>query len=359
MVRIRPQSGAYLFLTTNQILHLKNTQSTWVDYKALKSQISILSVLQAFKIELPTQNGTQFYGACPIPAHSGDRDNKHAFSVNTEKGCYRCITHCGGGNVIDLYARLSNRDPSDKTVFREVAVEMQERFLNGSSTATPFPTPAPKPKKEVPKKPSENKPLTIRPLQLKHDIPFLLEEKKLPLELLEEFGIGFCNRGLFSGRVVVRLDNHKGELIGYAGRGMKEADITKRGRWMLPSGFSKSLQLFNQHRATPRVSDWDCVVVVEGFWSCLRWHMTGLPVVALMGSELSDEQLQRITEITDRVWLMLDNDKAGTKAQLKVLQKLASSVSVRLVNYPVDDEGNDRQQPEDFTPDELKELISV
>lgn len=146
---MRPQSGAYLFLTTNQILHLKTTQSTWVDYKALKSQISIIQVLQAFGIELPSQNGVQFYSPCHLPGHTGDRDNKHAFSVNSEKNCWRCITHCGSGNVIDLYAHLSNRDPSDKTVFREVAVEMQERFLNGSSTATPFPTPAPKPKKEV------------------------------------------------------------------------------------------------------------------------------------------------------------------------------------------------------------------
>lgn len=353
---MRPQSGAYLFLTTNQILHLKTTQSTWVDYKALKSQVSILSVLQAFNIELPTQNGTQFYGACPIPAHSGDRDNKHAFSVNTEKGCYRCITHCGGGNVIDLYARLSGRDPSDKAVFREVAVEMQERFLNGSSTATPFPAPAPKPKKEVPKKPSENKPLTIRPLQLKHDIPYLLEEKKLPLELLEEFQIGFCNRGLFSGRVVVRLDNHKGELIGYAGRGMKEADIAKRGRWMLPKGFSKSLQLFNDHRARQRDIEQYGLIVVEGFWSCLRWHMAGMPVVALMGSELSDEQLQRITEITDRVWLMLDQDSCGQKASEKLLPRLADRVHVRRVQYPDD---LNHLQPEDFTPDELLELIPV
>ena len=58
---------------------------------------------------------------------------------------------------------------------------------------------------------------------------------------------------------------------------------------------------------------------------------------------------------------MLDNDKAGTKAQQKFLHKLATSVSVRLINYPEkeNDEGNDRLQPEDFTPDELAELIPM
>ena len=335
---------------------MKTTKSTWVDFKALKSQISIIQVLEAFGVEIPSQDKEQFYSACVLPEHSGDRDNRHAFSVNTKKGCWRCITgaSCGSGNVIDLYARLSSRDPSDKTVFREVAVEMQERFLNGTSVSTPFPTSVSK--RETPKPLSENEPLTIRPLQLKHDIPYLLEEKKLPLDLLKECEIGFCNKGLFSGRVVVRLDNNKGELIGYAGRGLKEADIAKRGRWMLPSGFSKSLQLFNQHRAAPRVSDWDCLVVVEGFWSCLRWHMTGLPVVALMGSELSDQQLQGIVEMTDRVWLMLDNDNAGRKASEKILPRLADRIHVRRVQYPDD---VDHLQPEDFTPDELLELIPV
>ena len=256
--------------------------------------------------------------------------------------------------MIDLYARLSNRDPSDKAVFREVAVEMQERFLNGSAPTDPSTIPTSKRKKEVPQKPSENKPLTIRPLQVKSDIPYLLEEKKLPLELLEEFGIGFCNKGMFSGRVVVRLDNHKGELIGYAGRGMKESDIAKRGRWMLPKGFSKSLQLFNDHRARQRDIDQYGLIVAEGFWSCLRWHLAGMPVVGLMGSELSDEQLQRILEITDRVWLMLDNDDTGKKATEKILPRLADRVHVRRVQYPDD---VDHLQPEDFTPEELSSLI--
>ena len=55
------------------------------------------------------------------------------------------------------------------------------------------------------------------------------------------------------------------------------------------------------------------------------------------------------------------NDKAGTKAQQKVPHKLATSVPVRLINYPekVNDDGNDRLQSEDFTPDELAQLIPV
>ncbi len=81
-----------------------------------------------------TQNGSQYYGTCPLPGHAGDGDNPNAFSLNTEKNAWRCLTHCGSGNVIDLYAQLSNLNPKDKGVFRDCALEMQQRFLGGVET---------------------------------------------------------------------------------------------------------------------------------------------------------------------------------------------------------------------------------
>jgi len=332
------------------------TTSQWVDYKDLKSKVSALRILTDFGIELPRQNGDQHYGPCPLPCHAGDRDNPNAFSLNTEKNCWRCLTHCQGGNVIDLYCHLSQRDPTDKTVFREAALEMQTRYLGEELSHSPQPPRSSKRTKPKPA-PLENSPIKIE-LQVKKDIPYLLEEKRLPLSLLEEFGIGFCSNGMFSGRVVIPLHNQSGQRIGYAGRGMKQSDITKRGRWLLPKSFHKSIELFNQHRLPEQkiLSEQGDLVVVEGFWSCLRLHQANIPAVALMGSELSEAQLQRLMQLTNKIWLMLDNDEAGKKASEKILHRLADCIFVRRVVYPED---QDRLQPEDFTPEELQELIPV
>ena len=203
----------------------------------------------------------------------------------------------------------------------------------------------------------ENKPIGIE-LQVKKDIPYLLEEKKLPPSLLEDFGIGFCSKGMFSGRVVIPIHDKAGQRIGYAGRGMKESDITKRGRWLLPKSFHKSIELFNQHRLVELkiAIEQFGIVVVEGFWSCLRLHQASIPAVALMGSELSEAQLQRLLQLTDKVWLMLDNDETGRKASEKIIPRLADRVFVRRVIYPED---QDHLQPESFTPEELQELIPM
>lgn len=334
---------------------MKKKTSPWVDYKTLKQRVSIVDVLRHFRIDLPESQNSQVYLACPLPNHAGDGDNQHAFSVHLEKGCWRCLTHCGSGNVLELFALFSGGNPKDQGELREAALRMQEVFLNGDQTVPE----TPKRKEVKPEKPLEPNPQLAFSLQTKSDIPYLLEEKAIPLETLKEFSVGFCSKGMFSGRVTLPIHDRKGKLVAYAGRGLKEADIKKRGRWLFPKNFHKSLELFNQHRLDSQDVAERGLVIVEGFWSAIRWHMAEYPVVGLMGCELSDTQLEQIAYLTDRVWLMLDNDKAGTKAQQKILQKLAMSVSVRLVNYPVDDDDKDRHQPEDFTPDELTALIPV
>ena len=329
--------------------------SVWVDFKTLKSQVSIMEVLDYFRIKMPKGNGSQYYSHCIFPDHAGDRNNPNAFSVNAEKNCWRCMTHCGSGNALELFCKLKGLDPKDAKELREAAILMQDAFSVGGIRTQPpendseKPIPASKPVEAKP-----NPPLSFT-LQTKSDIPFLLETKQFPLELLRSFEIGYCAKGMFSGRVTVPIHNRQGQLVAYAGRGLKEADITKRGRWLLPKNFRKSQELFNQHRLDFNAVDDYGLVVVEGFWSALRWHQAGYPVVGLMGCELSDTQLKRITEITDRVWLMLDSDKAGTAAREKILCKLARHLFVRCINYP--DDSTDRSQPEDFTPDELTQLI--
>lgn len=343
---------------------MDKSKTPWVDYRTLKKQVSILDVARHFGIELATKDDVQFFGPCPIPDHGGDRSNTQAFSVNTSMNCWRCFSHCGSGNVIDLYCRMSGSDPQDRTAFRAAAVEMHRLFLvrtdSGSDTPPPTekrcnPSPEPKEKSTEADPPTTNPPIKIE-LKVKRDIPFLMEEKRIPDELLAEFGIGWCSKGMHSGRVVVPIHNRAGERIAYAGRGLTENDIQKRGRWLFPKDFRKSLELFNQHRAVEllRTHPELPLIVVEGFWSVLRFHEAGIPCVGLMGSEMSDPQLEAVVSLSPKIQLMLDDDEAGTQGTEKILSRLCLRTWARVTPYPPDDP---RSQPEDFTTDELRELI--
>lgn len=338
---------------------MKQKKSPWVDYKTLKQSVSIIDVLTHFKVEIPEHQNAQIYLPCCLPHHAGDRSS-NSLSVNKDKNIYRCVTHCGGGNVLELFCLLEGLDPTDKSELRKGALQMMEVFL-GESSMTPSERPQTVAERldiDLSKDLEPNEPLSFS-LQTKADVPFLVEEKKISMEILEEFQIGYCSKGMFSGRITVPIHDRKGDLIAYAGRGLKEADLKKRGRWMFPKNFHKSLELFNQHRLDKEDVMQRGLVVVEGFWSVLRWHEAGYPVVGLMGCQMSQAQLTRIAELTDQVWLMLDNDPAGTKARSKILEQLASHVFVRLIHYPEkeNDDDPDRLQPEDFTPDELNALI--
>src|SRR5437867_2162506 len=106
------------------------------------------------------------------------------------------------------------------------------------------------------------------------------------------------------GRVVIPIHNDHGEIVAYAGRAIDKTEP----KYRLPSGFKKSMMLYNLHRALT-VGE-KRVIVVEGFMDTLKVHQAGFPcVVALMGSWLSDVQAEFLVSHFDQVLVMLDGDE--------------------------------------------------
>ena len=91
-------------------------------------------------------------------------------------------------------------------------------------------------------------------------------------------------------RIVIPIHNSEGELVAYAGRSIDGSEP----RYKFPAGFHKSLELFNLHRVKGEVS----VVLVEGFFDCMKVTQAGFPCVALMGSTMSKAQEELLGEIS-------------------------------------------------------------
>jgi DNA primase len=103
-------------------------------------------------------------------------------------------------------------------------------------------------------------------------------------------------------------------------------------KYRFPPRFRKSLVLFNLHRAA---AHGESVVVVEGFFDCIRVHQAGLPcVVALMGCSLSVRQAELLQRHFREVILLLDGDKPGRNAGAMMAKRLVSKLSTRLVEAP-------------------------
>jgi DNA primase len=95
------------------------------------------------------------------------------------------------------------------------------------------------------------------------------------------------------------------------------------------------------------------VIVVEGYFDCLRVHRAGLPwVVALMGSSLSAEQENALREAFDRVVLLLDGDAAGRAASRAIAARLSRRSWVAEVQVP------DGAQPDQLSLAAIQQLLS-
>jgi DNA primase len=345
---------------------MQGTKSPWVDFKAIKSQISIAQIFQRYGILeslAKTGNGDRLSGACPI--HGGS--NKTHFRASISKNCWNCFGKCqSGGNVIDFVAKKENVSFRDAAILiqewfgvsKEVAVSCPEAVRNQPQISEVAPTPRIEPvaeesgTKEI-ETATENKPLkfSLKNLDPSHSY---LRERGLADETIATFGLGYCGKGLMQGYVAIPIHNGQGELVAYAGR-WPGTPPEGTAKYKLPNGFKKSLELFNLHRAllsqqaTP-------LVIVEGFFDCIKVHQAGYErVVALMGSSLSEAQERLIMEFAGcqgSVAILLDNDEAGRKAQPEIVHRLARHCFVKSLSAPA--EG---MQPEHLVPEDLRHLL--
>ena len=109
---------------------------------------------------------------------------------------------------------------------------------------------------------------------------------------------------------------------------------------------TKSAVLFNLHRV-----DADDVIIVEGFFDCLKLCQSGIQnVVALMGSSLSDAHLKLLARFK-KVILFLDGDEAGREATPKIVSQLVPSHFVRVIQLDGD------RQPDQLSSEEIRTLL--
>jgi DNA primase len=258
-----------------------------LDFKALRESASMAEVLARCRIvHLRPLGHEERVGACPL--HHGD--NPAAFRVNLRRGLWRCFTRCGGGNVLDLVARMEN-----------VSVyEAGLRLQAWQGTAQPHPETAARVPSRGPARELRFR-LTLAP----H--PYLTVERRLTPDTCGHFGVGFCSRGILRGCIAIPVHDHQSRLVAYVGRQLHPVPGTPKYR--VPAGFTKSDVLFNACRLPRGLHE---VIVVEGFFDVFALHQAGFPnVAALMGCTASEPQLRWLLDSGSRVAIMLDGDPAG------------------------------------------------
>jgi DNA primase len=330
-------------------------ENIWVDFKVVKAAVTMQMVLGHYNINWLGKKGDELRGRCPI--HKGEGQN--TFHASIVKNNFQCFSCKKKGNVLDLVAAM------EQCSVRDAAVKLAEWFSLATKSESermaelyqehvgPLPEHVRSAVQESRTAESggegttvENKPLTFQLKGVEPDHPYVAG-RGLDHKTAELFGVGFFpGKGSMSGRVVIPIHNERGELIAYAGRAIDGSEP----RYKLPAGFQKSLELFNLHRAV-QFKNRSVVIVVEGFFDCMRVHQTRYPCVALMGSSMSEQQELLLRRHFTGAVLLLDSDEAGRSATDACLLRLGRGWWIKAVMMP------DGIQPDMLESEEIQELL--
>jgi DNA primase len=333
----------------------------WVSFDEIKRVVTLQMAIERYGIPLRRVNANTLRGKCPLPAHGSEKSNE-SFTATLTKGVggawacqsHSCIKSRGrvGGNVLDFVAAM------EQCSVRDAAIKLQLWFLvpaagashelvgkepRAETSAGREPEPQRVPEKNNGVGESEsNKPLTFTLQNIDCDHPYL-RERGVTEEIARTFGVGFFpGKGSMQNRIVIPIHNREGELVAYAGRTIDGSEP----RYKFPAGFHKSLELYNLHRVRGEAS----VVLVEGFFDCMKVTQAGFPCVALMGSTMSKVQEELLRDF-GHVVVMLDGDEAGRAAAEGIVDRLQHVV------YKIDLIDLDGRQPDQLSTNEFHGLL--
>jgi len=142
----------------------------------------------------------------------------------------------------------------------------------------------------------------------------------------------------FQRRLMFPLTDARGRVIAFQARKLHEDDPL-RGKYVnSPESelFHKSNVLYGLHLARPAITKEDRAIVVEGNTDVIALRQAGLqPVVASMGTALTQRQLKELARLTRRVFLCFDADAAGEEATLRGMElAIREGFDVRIVALP-------------------------
>ena len=167
-------------------------------------------------------------------------------------------------------------------------------------------------------------------------------KRNISPKFVRKFDLGFDT---YTQRLVIPLFQGK-RCIGLSRRATRKDQEPK---YLNTKDMSKHDFLFGYN--TLNMKD-KYVLITEGVFDAINLRQFGFNSIALMGLDLTATNAERIVGDFDKVCFMLDNDKAGRKAQNKMVSEfLKTGIGVYSIGYEGKDPGEitEESQLHDYT----------
>ncbi len=303
------------------------------------------------------QKGRNFFGICPF--HS---DHNPSMSVSREKQIYKCFSCGASGNVFTFIMEYENVDFIEALNFlaNKAGIKINKNVLRSKN-------------KDVHGKLFEIHDISTKYYQNNLNTSSGIKAKKylknrdISEDIIKEFQIGFANdkmdiltnlllsnkftekeiidsgisnkndlgfNDVFINRIMFPLWDTSGRVIGYSGRVYTDTDMAKYVNTKETNIFKKGMLLYNYHRAKEEIRTKKSLILVEGFMDVIRCYSVGIKnVVAIMGTSITEQQMNLIKKLSNNVILCFDGDSAGNNATFVCGDSLSKSgVNLKVIS---------------------------
>ena len=171
-----------------------------------------------------------------------------------------------------------------------------------------------------------------------------LVNKKFSLQTISDAGLLNLEKTPYkdinAGRIAFAIRDKENKVVGFSCRKYKEDD-TSMAKYVNTSDtkvFNKSNILYNYYNAISEARKVGYVYILEGFMDVIACFRAGIrSAIALMGTALTKENIQSLRYLKCEIRLCLDLDRPGQINTEKIISLLDSSdIRYKLVNNDVD-----------------------
>ena len=292
------------------------------------------------------KHGNNYKGICPF-----HNDKNPSLVVNDDKKIYKCFSCNTSGNCITFIQNYYNINSTEA-----IARLNQKYDLNLKNLV------------QVKQNQYSDQQLDIFEVnqlanlffqnnlnsKLGQDVRKYLKSRNINDDSIELFNIGYANKNFklnkyltsqkynlmvlekanlirvsssiddfFFNHLIIPIFNENNKIVGFGGRSLNKNNDIKYLNTSQNVVFTKSDLIFNLSQAKKEIQLLKNVIIVEGYMDVISLTQHGFKnCVALMGTNLSKNQIYLLKKETKKITLFLDGDSAGINATYDIGIKL-------------------------------------
>lgn len=304
----------------------------------IKNRLDILETVSEHVIL--KKSGRNYWGLCPF-----HKEKTPSFSVNPDKGIYKCFGCGAGGDSISFLMNINNFSFWETIVMlaQKFGIELPEAGVTNSNTELKNKI------LEINKRAAEYYKKLLQESPEATQARDYLKKRGITIEVIEKFSLGYAPVNLdnitrkydreilsktgllsFKNRIMIPIQDEKGNYIAFGARALNDTQGPKYLNSPDSPVFNKSKSLFALYQAKDAIKELDSVILMEGYFDVISAHTHGLTnVVATLGTALTEQHIKVIARYSEtrKIYLAFDADEAGVNATNRGAEIIKSTFS--------------------------------